>query len=117
MAKNLSVLQRNGSELEKLVIPDAGPILRQHRQNAKLSIDDVAERTRMDRSQISRYESGEVRVNLRVLEALALAIGQKPQKVIAECQASLLQKLRDRYGKASDLVEMVEEIRRHVDAR
>lgn len=98
----------NGYDVEKVVIPGAGPILREFREKKSLTLEEVARRAGLHKSAASRYECGTVSINLRVLEQFAAAIGISPQDVIHEAQALLLEKVKVRY-QGTDFESLVED--------
>jgi len=110
VGKSTANAVRNGYDLEAVVVPGAGPVLRECREKQSITQDEMAVRTGLHKSAISRYENGVVAVNLLVLESLANAINVRPETIIAKCQAKLLKKVTARY-KGTTVEGLVDDIR------
>jgi transcriptional regulator with XRE-family HTH domain len=65
--------------------PGVGEVLTRFRTAAGLTVDQVAERVGVRRSQILRYETNAVEVPDHRMEAFAVAVGVLPAELELEC--------------------------------
>jgi transcriptional regulator with XRE-family HTH domain len=97
---------------EPLKIAGAGPAIRQLRQAAGLSLEDLADRLGWDKGRLSKYETDRLGLSISIIEEIARALGRRPEVVALYC-------LKQRYPKLSSsevgclLDSLVEELGRH----
>lgn len=71
-------------------IPDAfGEVLREYRQRAALSQEELAARAEVDRTYVSLLERGRRQPTLEVLFRLAAVLGVAPATLVAKIAARL----------------------------
>lgn len=71
-------------------VDSAGEAVRTLREQAGLSLRDLAERTGWDKGRLSKYENNQLAMSLPVLDRIAQGLGMAPLVVLLHC-------LRHRY--------------------
>jgi transcriptional regulator with XRE-family HTH domain len=74
-----------------LRLTNSGGILRQAREEAGLSLRELAERLSWNQGTLSKYENGQTGLSLEILEEIADAIGCSREQLAVRC-------LRERYA-------------------
>jgi transcriptional regulator with XRE-family HTH domain len=72
---------------------EIGDVLRSLREKAQLTQDDIAVRTRLDRSYISDIERGAASVSVDCFLQICRALGASPAKTMAQVEKRLISKI------------------------
>jgi len=70
---------------EVLKIDGVGEVVRGLRQEAELSLEELADRLGWDKGRLSRYETNRRALSLPVIEAIAHALGKAPEYLVLRC--------------------------------
>src|SRR5437763_506285 len=66
-------------------IGEVGEILRMAREDAGLSLQNVADRLGCNRATVSKYESNKIAVSLDIVESIADAVGCPKDQLVLQC--------------------------------
>jgi transcriptional regulator with XRE-family HTH domain len=82
--------------MAEFVVRGAGAVLRRHRLLADLTLESLAERAGMEKSQLSKYEANKVGLSDEKLATLAKALGIPPETLAYECLIEIKPNLKSR---------------------
>ncbi|MBL8865235.1 MAG: helix-turn-helix transcriptional regulator [Planctomycetia bacterium] len=82
--------------MAEFVVRGAGAVLRRHRQLAKLTLEALAERAGLEKSQLSKYEANKVGLSDEKLATLAKALGIPPETLAYDCLLEIKPNLKSR---------------------
>ena len=71
--------------MAEFVIRGAGEVLARHRKALDLTLEALATKAGLDKSQIAKYESNKVGISDQKLTRIAVALGVPPQQLALEC--------------------------------
>ena len=94
-----------------LTFPAAGRVIRQLREDARLSLADLAERVGWDKGRLSKYENDKIALSMPVIEEIAGALKKPPLEIVLAC-------LKTRYPvlQNADLSRLLDKVVKHVNA-
>ena len=78
------MIKGNKQRRNELAIKTLGANIRKHRQQGKLTIEELANLIEVDYSQISRMERGTVNANVSIIFDIAKALNVKPSQLLEE---------------------------------
>lgn len=79
----------------ELVFRGAGDVIRRHRTERALTLDQLAHAAGMDKGQIAKFESNKVGLSDVKLRSLAAAFGMRPELLSYECLMAIRPELLD----------------------
>lgn len=82
--------------MAEFVIRGAGAVLARHRKAAKLTLDQLAEKAGVEKSQLAKYEGNKVGVTDQRLAVLAAALGVPPAELAFECLVEIKPHIRSK---------------------
>jgi transcriptional regulator with XRE-family HTH domain len=98
---------------EKDVVVGAGPVIRDFREELGITIEQVSAKADINKSSLSRYESGEIAVTIRVLELISKAMGVPPAQIMDKCVEAMLEQVTERY-KDTKVKPLLDNLRKSV---
>jgi transcriptional regulator with XRE-family HTH domain len=71
--------------MAEFVIRGAGAVIARHRQAANLTLEALAQKVKIDKSQLAKYERNLVGISDQRLDAIATALGVPPEQLAHDC--------------------------------
>ena len=101
-------------EQRTLRVEMAGQVLRAEREQAGLTLPQLAEQLGWNRSRLSRYENNETAMSLEVLSAIARKLHIEPEYLLLQCLRATFPKLADADTEVGALVSQIIDFMRTV---
>jgi transcriptional regulator with XRE-family HTH domain len=80
----------------EFVIRGAGEVIARRRKAAGLTLEALADKAGLDKSQVAKYEANKVGVSDQRLAALAAALGVPPAELAFECLVAIKPRIRSK---------------------
>ena len=93
------------SRERELTIDSAGQAIRSLREQAGLSLQDLAERLDWDKGRLSKYENNHLALSLPVIEEIASAFDKPPPSLVFACLQHRYPALSNSQSKVGRLVK------------
>lgn len=82
--------------MAEFVVRGAGAVLRKHRVELDMTLESLATKAGLEKSQLAKYESNKVGVTDQKLAAIAKALGVPPEVLAYECLLEIKPNLQSR---------------------
>ena len=82
--------------MAEFVIRGAGEVIARRRKAASLTLEALADKAGLDKSQVAKYEANKVGITDQRLAAIATALGVPPAELAFECLVAIKPHIRSK---------------------